>query len=159
AMSRYGSAGISQFARNVQVCRERPPMYVPECSYGSQVSRFDWGELGLSGRLWGVCGISGCGPGGGAVIVTIALRARSRGARMLKQHLAALFPDDPGACCGGYDARMASEVPPSRQMTELLSGFQVSQALYVAAKLDLATLMEEGSRSVEDLAAASGAQA
>lgn len=36
---------------------------------------------------------------------------------MLKQHLAALFPDDPGACCGGYDARMASEVPPSRQMT------------------------------------------
>jgi len=91
--------------------------------------------------------------------VTIALRARSRGARMLKQHLAALFPDDPGACCGGYDARMASEVPPSRQMTELLSGFQVSQALYVAAKLDLATLMEEGPRSVEDLAAASGAQA
>ena len=43
---------------------------------------------------------------------------------------------------------MASEVPPSRQMTELLSGFQVSQALYVAAKLDLATLMEEGPRSV-----------
>ena len=59
----------------------------------------------------------------------------------------------------GYYARMASEAPPSRQMTELLSGFQVSQALYVAAKLDLATLMEEGPRSVEDLAAASGAQA
>jgi len=43
-------------------------------------------------------------------------------------------------------------------MLQLLGGFQVSQALFAAAKLDLATLMEAAPRSVEDLASASGAQ-
>jgi hypothetical protein len=50
------------------------------------------------------------------------------------------------------------ELPPSVQMLELLYGFQVAQAIFVAAKLDLATLLEAGPRSVEDLAYASGAR-
>jgi hypothetical protein len=51
------------------------------------------------------------------------------------------------------------EPPPSVRMFDLLYGFEVSQALFVAVKLDLATLLQAGPRSVEDLAAASGAQA
>ena len=53
----------------------------------------------------------------------------------------------------------APHVPPPVQMLQLLGGFQVSQALFAAAKLDLATLLEAGPRSVDDLASASGAQA
>ena len=52
----------------------------------------------------------------------------------------------------------APHVPPPVQMLQLLAGFQVSQALFAAARLDLATLLEAGPRSVEDLASASGAQ-
>lgn len=37
----------------------RAPVYVPRCSYGSRISRFDWGELGLDGRFWRVCGTNG----------------------------------------------------------------------------------------------------
>src|ERR1700744_3883209 len=51
------------------------------------------------------------------------------------------------------------EPPPSVQMFDLLYGFEVSQALFVAVKLDLATLLQAGPRSAEDLAAACGAQA
>lgn len=51
---------------------------------------------------------------------------------------------------------MTTEEPPSFRMVQLLYGFQVSQALFAAAKLDLATLMQEGPRSVEELADASG---
>ncbi len=50
------------------------------------------------------------------------------------------------------------ELPLPDQMLQLLGGYQVSQALYVAAKLDLATLIEDGPRSAEDLATAIGAQ-
>jgi hypothetical protein len=52
----------------------------------------------------------------------------------------------------GHDAP-----PPPVQMVQLLAGFQVSQALYVAAKLDVATLLVDGPRSVADLADEAGA--
>jgi hypothetical protein len=44
-------------------------------------------------------------------------------------------------------------------MFDLLYGFEVSQALFAAARLDLATLLQAGPRTAEDLAAACGAQA
>lgn len=44
------------------------------------------------------------------------------------------------------------------QMAQLVGGFQISQALYVVAKLDIATLLDDGPKTVADLAAASGAQ-
>jgi O-methyltransferase domain/Dimerisation domain len=49
------------------------------------------------------------------------------------------------------------ELPPPVQMVQLLAGFQVSQALYVAAKLDLATMLVDGPRPVAELAASAGA--
>jgi hypothetical protein len=48
--------------------------------------------------------------------------------------------------------------PPPVQMVQLLAGFQVSQALYVAAKLDLATMLVDGPRSAAELAAAAEAE-
>jgi hypothetical protein len=50
-------------------------------------------------------------------------------------------------------------LPPSVRMFDLLYGFEVSQALFAAVRLDLATLLEAGPRSAEDLAGACGAQA
>jgi hypothetical protein len=47
--------------------------------------------------------------------------------------------------------------PPSLVMTQMLAGFQVSQALYVVAKLDIATKLDEGPRSVAELAQQCGA--
>lgn len=47
--------------------------------------------------------------------------------------------------------------PPPVQMVQMLAGFQVAQALYVVAKLDVATALLEGPASVGDLAARSGA--
>src|SRR5438067_12330252 len=42
---------------------------------------------------------------------------------------------------------------PHEQMSRMLTGYWVSQALYVAAKLGLADLVKDGPRSAEDLAA------
>lgn len=49
--------------------------------------------------------------------------------------------------------------PPSIVMTQLLGGFQVSQALYVVAKLDVCTMLDDGPRTVADLAEHSGVPA
>ncbi|MGP2436943.1 methyltransferase [Streptomyces sp. JW3] len=49
--------------------------------------------------------------------------------------------------------------PPGVVMTQLLGGFQVSQALYVVAKLDVCTMLDDGPRTVADLAERSGALA
>jgi hypothetical protein len=49
-------------------------------------------------------------------------------------------------------------LPSAMQMVQLVGGFQLSQALYVVAKLDIATLLDDGPKTVADLAAASGAQ-
>src|SRR4051812_21334549 len=48
---------------------------------------------------------------------------------------------------------MEHELPPPGQMVQLLAGFQLSQALYVVAKLDVATALLDGPRSVDDLSA------
>ncbi|MCO1660702.1 acetylserotonin O-methyltransferase [Pseudonocardia humida] len=50
------------------------------------------------------------------------------------------------------------ELPPAMQMIQLVGGFQLSQALYVVAKLDIATQLDDGPKTVADLAAACGAQ-
>jgi O-methyltransferase domain/Dimerisation domain len=47
--------------------------------------------------------------------------------------------------------------PPPVQMLQMLGGFQISQALYVAAKLGVADRLVDGPRSVADLADAVGA--
>jgi hypothetical protein len=56
------------------------------------------------------------------------------------------------------DATRDGALPPAMQMAQLLGGFQISQALYVVAKLDIATQLDDGPKAVADLAAASGAQ-
>jgi hypothetical protein len=47
--------------------------------------------------------------------------------------------------------------PPPVQMVQLLAGFQISQALYVAAKLDVARLVLDRPRTADDLASEVGA--
>src|SRR3954449_8154320 len=42
--------------------------------------------------------------------------------------------------------------PPAVQMVQLLAGFQVSQALYAAAKVGLADALADGPRPVADVA-------
>ena len=46
---------------------------------------------------------------------------------------------------------------PSAVMTQMMAGFQVSQALYVIAKLDIATLLDDGPLNVHELAERTGA--
>ncbi|WP_166661049.1 methyltransferase [Paractinoplanes brasiliensis] len=48
--------------------------------------------------------------------------------------------------------------PPAVVMSQLLGGFQLSQALYVVAKLDICTLLEEKPLTVTELAERSGAR-
>ncbi|WP_233159789.1 methyltransferase [Pseudonocardia sp. MH-G8] len=50
------------------------------------------------------------------------------------------------------------ELPPAMQMIQFVGGFQLSQALYVIAKLDIATQLDEGPKTVADLAEACWAQ-
>ena len=52
-----------------------------------------------------------------------------------------------------HDTAAHPEPPPPVQMVQLLAGFQIAQALYVAAKLDVATALLDGPASVGDLAA------
>jgi len=49
---------------------------------------------------------------------------------------------------------VAGVVPPSATLLQMMTGYWVSQALYVAAKLGVADLFAEGPRPVEALAAA-----
>lgn len=53
----------------------------------------------------------------------------------------------------------STHVPSAPPIARLASGFWVSQALYVVAKLGIADLLEDGPRSVEALASAAGANA
>jgi hypothetical protein len=50
-------------------------------------------------------------------------------------------------------------VSPQQQFSRMLSGYWISQALYVAAKLGLADLVKSGPRSADDLAKATGTHA
>src|SRR3954469_8421758 len=47
---------------------------------------------------------------------------------------------------------MNATPPPAVQMVQLLAGFQVSQALYAAAKVGLADALADGPRPVADVA-------
>lgn len=51
------------------------------------------------------------------------------------------------------------EAPEPMQMVQMLAGFQVSQALYVVAKLGVSSALATGPQTIEDLAAATGANA
>ncbi|HZI19829.1 MAG TPA: methyltransferase [Pyrinomonadaceae bacterium] len=62
-----------------------------------------------------------------------------------------------GAAPEGGETPAAGE-PPEFVLMKLLSGFALSQSLYVAARLGLADLLAEGARPVEELARAAGAQ-
>jgi hypothetical protein len=53
----------------------------------------------------------------------------------------------------------AEEVPEPARMLQMLAGFQISQALYVVAKLGLSTALADGPQTMEQLAAATGAKA
>src|SRR6185503_3488485 len=56
-------------------------------------------------------------------------------------------------------AALSTEIPPPLQMLQLISGFWVSRCLYVAAKLGIPDLLQDGPKSAEELAAATGAHA
>lgn len=62
------------------------------------------------------------------------------------------------ALAGDAADQPTGELPPAMQMIQLVGGFQLSQALYVVAKLDIATQLDDGPKTVVDLAAACGAQ-
>src|SRR5882762_11300129 len=49
-----------------------------------------------------------------------------------------------------------SEPQPSQQLVQMIVGSWVSRAIYVAAKLQIADLLEDGPRSAEELAKAAG---
>ena len=56
------------------------------------------------------------------------------------------------------DPKMAV-VPASAAMLQMISGFWISRAIYIAAKLGLADHLRDGHKTVEDLAAATGTHA
>jgi O-methyltransferase/methyltransferase family protein len=49
-----------------------------------------------------------------------------------------------------------TETDPARELMRLVNGYQVSQAIHVAATLGLADRLQDGPRSVDELAAATG---
>src|SRR5437879_13394214 len=54
---------------------------------------------------------------------------------------------------------MAKKSPPPAVMLNLIIGYWVSRLIYVAAKLELADRLNEGPRTVEELAMAAGVRA
>src|SRR5437867_872210 len=54
----------------------------------------------------------------------------------------------------GQKVAMATEVPAPQQILQLISGFWISRCIYVAAKLGIADLLKEESKSAEELASA-----
>lgn len=56
-------------------------------------------------------------------------------------------------------AESATGVPPQAALTQMISGFMISQSLYVVTKLGVPDLLAERARNVEGLAQASGAHA
>lgn len=52
-----------------------------------------------------------------------------------------------------------ADLPATAALAEMAAGYEITQALYVATKLGIAELLADGSRSVEELAHASGAHA
>lgn len=52
-----------------------------------------------------------------------------------------------------------ADVPPSAAMLQMISGFWISRAIYIAAKLGLADHLCDGHKTADDLAAATGTHA
>ena len=52
-----------------------------------------------------------------------------------------------------------TDIPPPVAMLQLISGFWISRAIYIAAKLGIADLLRDGPRTAAELAAATGAHA
>ena len=52
-----------------------------------------------------------------------------------------------------------NDFPPQLVLQQLIQGFQVTQCIYVAAKLRIADLLKDGPRSSEELAQATGMHA
>jgi hypothetical protein len=50
-------------------------------------------------------------------------------------------------------------VPPPVAMLQMISGFWISRAIYIAAKLGIADLLRDGHRTIDELAAATGTHA
>jgi hypothetical protein len=51
------------------------------------------------------------------------------------------------------------EVPPQMAMLKMISGFWISRSIYVAAKLGIPDLLQEGAKTAEELAQATGTHA
>src|SRR5215470_12355786 len=52
-----------------------------------------------------------------------------------------------------------SDLPPQLVLQQMIQGFQVTQCIYVAAKLGIADLLKDGPRRSEELAQATGTHA
>src|SRR5512135_2452807 len=52
-----------------------------------------------------------------------------------------------------------NDFPPQLVLQQLIQGFQVTQCIYVAARLGIADLLKDGPRSSEDLAQVTGTHA
>jgi len=57
------------------------------------------------------------------------------------------------------ETHAAADVPPHYQLLQMITGYWMTQSIYVAAKLGIADLVADGPRQVDDLARACGAQA
>lgn len=49
-----------------------------------------------------------------------------------------------------------TEIPPQAQLGQMITGHWISQVIYAAAKFGIADLLNDGTKSVEELAGASG---
>src|SRR5215472_1952392 len=52
-----------------------------------------------------------------------------------------------------------TDVPPQLALQQLIQGFQMTQCIYVAAKLGIADRLQDGPRTSEELAQATGTHA
>jgi predicted transcriptional regulator len=51
-----------------------------------------------------------------------------------------------------------TDIPPQAQLGQMITGYWTSQAIYAAAKFAIADLLTEGSKSVDELANATGTE-
>lgn len=55
--------------------------------------------------------------------------------------------------------QVSKEIPPAAQLTQMIFGFMITQAISVVARLGLADLLKDGAKSTDELARATGTQA
>ena len=103
--------------------------------------------------------------GGGSVRAKIAHTEREKGARYFGPKVKSmssinLEPNPAGGVSlpvnveAANDSAASLQAQPRTAMMRMIHGFMLSQAIYVAAKLGLADLLEDGPRSSEELAGA-----